>query len=457
MPAIGRVPDGNGVSQCSAYRARAADAEDEAAPALGHDYVEREFLLRGHARHFDGPATGPATIVGDGERYVTRCLARFPTDPTRFSGRVVVEPFNTSLGPDHDALWSRVGELLQHDGDAWVGVTHRQASATNLTAFDPQRYAELDIRANDLSWDILAGVAALLRADEGTGLIGSLHADHLYLGGYSQSGTDTATFAMAIHPVMLASGLRPFDGYFPAGHSASLASLAAGTARLPRFEFAQKTAVGVPIVEVETQTDVEGFRATLHSGREIAVTGAGYVRRDDSDRPEDRYRLWEVAGAPHTGGLPGCDGGGSTFPTSAFLRAGLAHLFRWAEEGVAPPNAPRIELVTPEPVSASITDANGNAVGGLRSPFVDVPLARYSAHSGPGALCALVGTEELLATEVLQRRHGDAESYLGEFDAALDASIAAGHLLELDRRRLLDGQRAKAHKAFDATQSRGPA
>ena len=364
------------MSQCGAIRARAADAEDEAAAALHDDYVERESLLRGHARHFDGPATGPATIVGDGERYVTRCLARFPTDPHRFSGRVVVEAFNTSLGPDHDALWSRVGELLQHHGDAWVGVTHRQASATNLTAFDPQRYADLDIRANDLSWDILAGVAALLRGDDEPGLIGSLHARHLYLGGYSQSGTDTATFAMAIHPVMAASGLRPFDGYFPAGHSASLASSAGGTARLPRFESAQKTAVDVPVVEVETQTDVEGFRATMRSGREITVTGAGYVRRADSDTPEDRYRLWEVAGAPHTGSLQGCDGGGSTFPTSAFIRAGLARLFRWAEDGVSPPCAPHIELATPEPATSSITDENGNAVGGLRSPFVDIPLAR---------------------------------------------------------------------------------
>ena len=152
VPTIERVPTGKGVSQCSAIRARVADAEDEAAPALHDDYVEREFLLRGHARHFDGPATGPATIVGDGERYVTRCLARFPADPDRFSGRVLVEPFNTSLGPDHDALWSHVGELLQYEGDAWVGVTHRQASATNLLDVDPQRYAELDIRANDLSW-----------------------------------------------------------------------------------------------------------------------------------------------------------------------------------------------------------------------------------------------------------------------------------------------------------------
>ena len=107
-------------------------------------------------------------------------------------------------------------------------------------------------------------------------------------------------------------------------------------------------------------------------------------------------------------------------------------------------------------MSASVTDEYGNAVGGLRSPFVDTPLARYSAHSGPGPLCALAGNEELLPADLLKRRYGDPETYLDEFVAALDASIAAGHLLQFDRSQLLDDQKTKARLAFDPPPVEGP-
>ena len=349
------LPAGSGVPHSSASRERSAHGQ--VAPAIGAAYSEIEHLLAGLACTFEGPATGPAEVVTVGNGYTTRLIVRRPTDPARFSGRVVIEPFNTSGGPDRDIVWSLVGTLLQANGDAWIGITHRTSSVKHLQEYDVERYAELDLSSNDLAWDVLRQLAELVRQGGDQSPLGDLDVSHLYLAGYSQSAADIATFAMSIGPIArTASGSPLFDGYFPAGSSGSLTPLASGRSRLPRFEAGAIGMVDVPVIQTETQTDVEGFEAVLSSGAVHTNSGSANHRRDDSDAPDQRYRLYELAGAPHQNSRPGCDGDGSSFPTSAFVRAALAHLFRWAERGVAPPRAPRIDLATFDTVSEAAVD-----------------------------------------------------------------------------------------------------
>jgi len=223
-----------------------------------------------------------------------------------------------------------------------------------------------------------------------------------------------------------------------------LTPLTSGTA-MPRFEYASMPPVGVPVIDVEPQSDVEGFNF-----EGFVNPGGTSVRRDDSDAPEDRFRLYEIAGAPDAAKIVGCDGGGSSYPTSAHLGAALRHLFRWVEDDVAPPKAPRIVVRTAEPVAEAIVDRFGNALGGVPSPFLTVPLARYEAHSTPGPRCKLAGREVLLPPGVLTHRYGDVHTYLAEFTVSLDATIRAGFLLNDDRAAILEPQTAKAHKAFAA-------
>jgi hypothetical protein len=123
-------------------------------------------------------------------------------------------------------------------------------------------------------------------------------------------------------------------------------------------------------------------------------------------------------------------------------------LARWAEDDVAPPKAPRIELATLDDVSVTENDEHGNALGGVRSPFVDVPLFRYAVHTGPGPFCILSGNETSLGAEVLERLYGDEDGYMEAFTASLDETIDAGFLLQLDRQPILDVQRARANEAF---------
>ena len=416
---------------------------------LSSSYDEAEYLLHGLAETYCGPATGPASPTGEQHAYVTRVLVRRPRDPQARSGRVVVEPFNTSNGPDSDVIWARVAPMLQAAGDTWVGVSVRASSATALERQDADRYADVDIPTNDVAWDLLAHVGALLKHGGDHSPMGSSAATHVYLCGYSQSGADTATFAMAFHERARRDDGSPiYDGYFPAAHSGSLTPLASGTSPLPRFETAAIGPVGAPVVDIETQCDVEGFRAQLRSGATHVSAGAASVRRPDGDVPGDRFRLYEIAGAPHADWMPGCDGDGSTFPTSAFLRAALRRLFEWVEDDVVPPRSAPIELAVHDVVSVAAVDSDGNALGGIRSPYVDVPLSRFDVHSTGSALCLLVGHETPLPPSELVRRYADAETYLHQFTRSLDETIALGFLLEDDRAELLAAQTARAKGVF---------
>ncbi|WP_231995122.1 alpha/beta hydrolase domain-containing protein [Mycobacterium sp. 852002-10029_SCH5224772] len=436
MTQLRELPCGSGVPETSATRPPSEFDED--LPEFSENYTEAEYLLVGTANCYTGPAIGPPTVVSDGHRYATRVLARYPNDPSRFSGRVVVEPFNTTYGVDRDALWLHVGSLLQAQGDAWVGITDRATSATQLKGYDPQRYAGVDIPSNDLAWDLLRAIGLALKEGGEHSPLRHLPVRHAYLGGYSQSGVDTATFAAAF-----GARTRPaYDGFFPACHAASLTPLAVGDG-LPRFEYAPMPPSTVPVVEIQPQSDVEGF-----SVDGFVNPGGASVRREDSDDAGDRFRLYEIAGAPHAAKIPGCDGNASSFPMSAFVRAALRNLFRWAEDDIAPPSAPRIALSVDGQVAEAAVDRFGNAIGGVRSPFLDAPIVRYEAHSTPGPLCKLAGREFPLPHNVLTERYGDMQTYLAEFTISLDAAIRDRYLVKEDRAELLKDQTAKARAAF---------
>ena len=83
-----------------------ADSSDPRAQGrlLDPGYVEKEFLVQGDASTYSGPVTGPVEVTQTNVPYATRVLVRYPKDASKFSGRVVVEPFNTSdNGTDNDA------------------------------------------------------------------------------------------------------------------------------------------------------------------------------------------------------------------------------------------------------------------------------------------------------------------------------------------------------------------
>ncbi len=422
--------------------------------ALASDYTEQEFLVTGEASTYDGKLGGPVDVTQRNVPYATRVLVRVPKDAEKFSGRVVVEPFNTSTaGKDNDVVWSMIAPMLQQRGDAWVGVTERTSAGQALQGADPTRYADINVPTNDVAWDVLAQVGAAIKQGGAKSPLPGLDAEHLYMAGYSQSGVDTAGFAngLAKH-YGTPKGEPVFDGYFPAAQAASATPLKAGTSIVPKFEYPVWTAVGVPVVNLEDQSGIIGFTAELPAEfqaqlgmKEYVNVSSATTRRPDSDKQGDQYRLFEVAGMPHApGGSGGCEGPASTFPISSLVRGTFSLLTRWVETGQKPPRAPRVKLDELAENSKVSVDENGNALGGVRSPYLDDALVRYDAQAPGPITCGLAGHEAPLDAAALAKQYPSVDTYMKKFTKGLDAMIKAGYVIAADRAQLIADQKEKA-------------
>ena len=202
----------------------------------------------------------------------------------------------------------------------------------------------------------------------------------------------------------------------------------------------------------------------LQSETDVILLGGGLAEQPDSDR----VRVWEMAGAAHADTYTVSAGrhddgtlsaerlaellrpttnlmiGRTNTPINAgpqqhyVAQAALAHLTRWAAGGVAPPQAPRLDLDADR--TGYRLDDHGNALGGIRTPWVDVPTA---VLSGPRARAVspspCSSARPSPSTRPRWRRSIPAArlSTSSGSRPRLDATIAAGFLLEEDRAEIL--------------------
>ena len=61
----------------------------------------------------------------------------------------------------------------------------------------------------------------------------------------------------------------------------------------------------------------------------------------------------------------------------AYMSVALNHLLQWVDKGTVPPKADRIM----KEGTAMALDDRGNPRGGIRSPYVDFPIAKYAVHA----------------------------------------------------------------------------
>ncbi|NIR43763.1 MAG: hypothetical protein GWN83_07125, partial [Gemmatimonadetes bacterium] len=160
-------------------------------------------------------------------------------------------------------------------------------------------------------------------------------------------------------------------------------------------------------------------------------------------------------------------GPGGPVPIDPVLRAAISHLDHWIRTGVAPPDAPLIEM-EPSPTNPSLgviqRDAFGNALGGIRMPQQDVPTGRNSPSFGCKIQHPVVG-EIVLATfpqwdafdggddpavddtdlwndtepDSPHDLYGNHGQYVSRFVRAVRAVERDGYILNFDARRLRRG------------------
>ena len=367
-----------------------------AAQVESFPYLTEEYLVTGTAN--DAP-------------YTTRIVVRRPKEPSQFSGTVVAEALHAG-GRSLIFEWSRVSILTRRH--LFVEIVHSPANVNLLKTFNAERYATLAIAQGQTN-EILAQVGRLVKS--GAAPFAGYVVRQMTLMGTSASSGTVRNYFPAHAARRLPNGAPIFDGF--------LLTSTNGNEPLP--------IVDVPIVQMPTQTEVTTW----------AEAGIKY-RRPDSDAPGNRYRLYEVAGMPHNNSRenPGFQNDPCTlpvtdFPAGAFTALGLHYLVDWIANGKTPPHAPPIEVDqnTASDGSFLALDEFGNARGGIRNVFVDVPVAANGVMgkgktTAQDRLCLLAGTKVPLKPEQLRRLYKGKDDYVAKVERRLNELVAQGWFLE---------------------------
>jgi len=428
-------------------------------------YTEDEFLISGKANVYDWAPDGALTVKTPNAPYATRILIRHPSDPARFSGAVVVEIMNAARTWDWSMMWGYLWPQIMEHGDAWVGVT-MPGGVPGLKKYDHARYGAVSFRnptpgacpngnptgetEDGLKWDMLSQVASALKSDAAKRPLAGFKVNYIYM---TTQGADVVTYITAIHPhAKLTNGKPAYDGF--------LIKSVTGPGRINQC--------AAPLAKSE-------------------VLGGLAARRSDNDEPADRYRLYEIAGAEHLDIYPyqafpnfvdqTVAGNAQGTPEWPFgvrctpeielnetpllnyeFHAALANLDQWVRKGVAPPKANRVQVKDQDTDHPSVVlDQHGNGVGGVRTFFVDFPVATYIMSSpGPG-VCAEMGRTVPFDWARLDTLYGSYKNYASKVSQSIDRSVKERWFTDYDARKIKAELKVKTETTVSPTTARAGA
>ncbi|BBY64027.1 alpha/beta hydrolase domain-containing protein [Mycolicibacterium helvum] len=413
-----------------------------------YGYTEHEYFVSGDACTFipaPGTTLGPDgrwdVVAGDDTPFTTRILVRRPP-AARFNGTVVVEFMQEYFNSERDTNYRWNAETLLREGFAWVGASlHHEGIDTNaeeeitlgtmtvpvgpsLLQWDAARYGRLSFPHSDLCYDVLSQIGAAVgptRDPSGADPLAGLPVQRVLAVGNTIAAARLLHYVNAVHPLH-----RVFDGFF----------------------LQDLTEAGVTLSEgVHTPTEA-WLRIDVASPTIVLNTMTAAVQA--VAQPEgELLRFWEPAGSSHTTGpymvrvaeATRRDFGvesdicppeyANTFPVQYISGAALVALDRWTAGGPAAPSFPRLSRSGEPSTAREDVDEHGNAAGGLRTPWVDVPIARYDWR---GDCLGGAGRTYPFTAQQLTDIYGAPSNYRRSFAAAVSEAQSRGVLLAEDGR-----------------------
>ena len=416
-------------------------------------YRQTEYFISGTATSYiatDEPGADGAWSIepADAAPFRTRIVVLRPENSADFNGTVVVEWLNVSGGTDAAPELVQTHTELMRSGYTWVGVSAQSVGVegggaaynVSLKAVDPERYGSLSHPGDSFSYDIYSQAAQAVRNPVDIDPLEGLKVKYMIGAGESQSAGRMVTYVNAINPTV-----ELFDGFLIHSHGSGSAALSQDpqVAVPTPYPTYIRTDIPEPVIDVETETDIFGSRPPA------------------APQPDaDNFRLWEVAGNAHydaygvvkgprdRGNDPGVatvietksgDSAGiiqcalpiNDGPGHWVLNAAIASLDRWARSGKA---ASSVEPIARNSEGTALQrDQYGNAVGGVRTPYVDAPVATFSGSGQTGStFCFLFGTTELFDEVRLGSLYPTHQAYVDAIDKTTDAAVDAGVLLPAD-------------------------
>lgn len=428
-------------------------------------YQETEFFVSGSANSYTSaePLSEDGqwnVTVNDQAAYKTRIVVRQPEDPADFNGTVFVEWLNVTAGLDTPPDWSYAKVEIMRSGAIWVGVSAQRVGIEGggnplgevrvLKKADPERYGSLAHPGDNYSYDIFSQVGASIWRDAAL-LFGDSTPERVIAMGESQSAFRLTAY---LNAVSLADDV--FNGYLVHSRGSRSAQLSS------------EPGPDVPGPQIaRIRTDLERPVLTLSAETDVVGQALGYRRAAQPDT--DVFRSWEIAGTAHADayslgigdtddgsgrgsaelfaamlnppksvyfGLLTCDLPINAGPHTYVVRSALAALDTWVRSGQPPASMPTLEA-TPD-LEGFVLDERGNAVGGIRTPHVDVPVAVLSGLGQQGgSFCGLFGVTTPFTAEQLAALYPSKDDFIAKWTEATEAAVASGAILAADADEIL--------------------
>jgi hypothetical protein len=361
--------------------------------------------------------------TANGQPYTTRIVIRRPTDAAKFSGLVLAE----SMHPSGNAWMFHFTHTYSMSA-GHVSLDILTSTHVPFAEFNGERYKSLRVGQGQAP-EILAQVGALMKSKQTGNPLAGLAVRRMVLAGTSASAGVLINYLPA-HMVLRLPDMKPiYDGFLPTSTGATIRQ------------------IDVPMIQVPTMTEVMSGTATA---------------RQDGDDAGDQFRVYEFPGMAHIDSRDAaayypnpCKLPISRFPLAAYMSVALNHLWQWVDKGTVPPRAERILVDRNMANDGSVMalDQHGNARGGIRNVYVDVPVKKYgvrnegavppiaNAHpfvavrgeAAQNQLCGLAGYEVALSQAELKKLYKDKKDYLRRVERSLDESTKAGWFLPVYR------------------------
>lgn len=374
-----------------------------------HGFIEQEFFVSG--------------TTSEDDAYKTRLVVRRPIDPGDFSGTVFVEWVNVTGGRDLETLWPAGHRTLLEEGHAYVVVSAQLVGHSELRAWDPVRYGTLTHPGDTPgSFEIFEQAVKAVRFPTGVAPLGPLDPDYVIATGDSQSAGRLTTYITDGYAI---DGL--IDGFLPGRGG--------------------------------------GNEGTGEVAAELGVPMLWILEESQAERPEDTewQKFWFQAGAAHApmdwnhyvwrsdmrdlganAPVPDAVNSGCSVNRGEgyAVRGGIHWINRWVR-GVDPENAhgghdatdyvpptgPRLER---DEAGDPVRDEDGHAIGGIRYPYIEVPIGVNSA-----TVCPLFGNYEPFSSAEILDRYPTRDDYLTRLEAAADAAVEQGFMVPSDKAVLM--------------------
>lgn len=398
-----------------------------------YGYTEEEYFFSGTARPFGSSFTG----IGDSTEpasYETRMLVYVPVDRSEYNGTLVVNWPNVTSQLDVPYAWINTFDYMMQEGFAMaIPSVQKQGvdgSPLAMRNWDPVRYTDVDHPGDEYSYDMFSQAINALRhlraSDSSPDPLGGLQVNHLLAMGISQSAGFLLTYINQVQP-----DHELVDGFMPQ-RSGSVPSTEEGI----RDDL-------VPIIWQNSEDEADASpRDDGGLFKLQEVPGSSHVNNWDnawwrelqsrdhgSAAGQGAEASWDPQVEGAYGGQGGSDCPNNLYPGRYAYRAGLHQLHEWVTKNREPPRAPRIEREAGD----AKTDQYGNALGGIRLPPIEVPVAEYAARD-----CgSLFGETNRLDRATLQELYESHEAYVQEMEAATTRAVEDGWLLPSDAEDLL--------------------